>query len=71
MFSKSFQTRIEEANKVFVSALEKLKSVHTDIANQIANNNSQIETLKEDNASLDTMKVKTEKQIEEIGRFIS
>lgn len=70
MFSKSFQTRIEEANKVFVSALEKLKSVHTDIANQIANNNSQIETLKEDNASLDTMKVKTEKQIEEIGRFI-
>lgn len=70
MFSKSFQTRIEEANKVFVSALEKLKSVHSDIASQMSNNANQIEILKEDNASLDTMKAKTEKQIEEIGRFI-
>ena len=32
--NKSFQSRIEEANKVFVSALEKLKSVQTDICNR-------------------------------------
>ena len=71
MFTKSFQTRIEEANKVFVSAIEKLKSVHADITSQISDNNSQMEKLKEDNASLDAMKSKTEKQIEEIGRFIA
>lgn len=71
MFTKSFQTRIEEANKVFVSAIEKLKTVHADITGQIADNNKQIEALKEVNASLDQMKSKTEKQIEEIGRFIA
>lgn len=39
MFSdKSFQSRIEEANKVFVSALEKLKSVQTDICNRMTEN---------------------------------
>lgn len=71
MFTKSFQTRIEEANKVFVSAIEKLKSVHTDILTQIADNASQMEKLKEDNVSLDSMKSKTEKQIEEITKFIA
>lgn len=70
MFTKSFQTRIEEANKVFVSAIEKLKSVHTDIITQIADNASQMEKLKDENTSLDSMKSKTEKQIEEIGKFI-
>lgn len=71
MFTKSFQTRIEEANKVFITAIEKLKTVHADIIDQMADNNKQIEVLKEDNASLDQMKSKTEKQIEEIGRFIA
>lgn len=71
MFAKSFQTRIEEANKVFVSAIEKLKSVHADITSQISDNTSQMEKLKEDNSSLDAMKSRTEKQIEEIGRFIA
>lgn len=71
MFTKSFQTRIEEANKVFVSAIEKLKSVHADILTQIADNASQMEKLKEDNVSLDSMKSKTEKQIDEITKFIA
>jgi hypothetical protein len=71
MFTKSFQTRIEEANKVFVSAIEKLKSVHTDILTQIADNANQMEKLKEDNVSLDSMKSKTEKQIDEITKFIA
>lgn len=71
MFTKSFQTRIEEANKVFVSAIEKLKSVHADIVTQIADNTNQMEKLKEDNTSLDSMKSKTEKQMEEIGKFIA
>lgn len=70
MFTKSFQTRIEEANKVFVATLEKLKSVQTDIINQMGDNNSQITKLKEDNDNLDAMKSRTEKQIGEIEKII-
>lgn len=70
MFTKSFQTRIEEANKVFVSALEKLKSIQSDIATRITDNNSQIQQLTAENGSLDSMKAKTGKQISEIEKLI-
>ncbi|WP_195594431.1 hypothetical protein [Bacteroides fragilis] len=67
---KSFQSRIEEANKVFVSALEKLKLVQTDICNRMTENKNQIQKLNEENEGLESMKSQTEKQITEIGRFI-
>lgn len=71
MFSdKSFQSRIEEANKVFVSALEKLKAVQTDICSRMAENKNQIQKLNEENEGLESMKSQTEKQIAEIGRII-
>ena len=71
MFSdKSFQSRIEEANKVFVSALEKLKSVQTDICNRMTENINQIQKLNEENEGLESMTSQTEKPIIEIGKFI-
>lgn len=71
MFSdKSFQSRIEEANKVFVSALEKLKAVQTDICSRMTENKNQIQKLNEENEGLESMKSQTEKQIAEIGRII-
>lgn len=70
MFTKSFQTRIEEANKVFVSALEKLKVIQTDIINQMDDNDGQITKLKEENTGLETMKSKTERQIVAIQKII-
>lgn len=71
MFSdKSFQNRIVEANKVFVSALEKLKFVQTDICNRMTENKNQIQKLNEENEGLESMKSQTEKQITEIGKFI-
>ena len=70
MFTKSFQARIDEAAKVFVAALEKLKSVHSDINNQIADNDIRIRELGNDNSGLQSLKAKTEKQIEEIEKFI-
>jgi hypothetical protein len=71
MFSdKSFQSRIEEANKVFVSALEKLKAVQTDICNRMTDNKNQIQKLNEENKGLESMKSQTEKQIVEIGRIV-
>lgn len=71
MFSdKSFQSRIEEANKVFVSALEKLKAVQTDICSRMTENKNQIQKLNEENEGLESMKSQTEKQIAEIGRIV-
>lgn len=70
MFTKSFQTRLDEAAKVFVSALDKLKSVQADITAQIADNDSQIQKLNQENSDLESMKSKTEKQIGEISKFI-
>lgn len=67
---KSFQSRIDEANKVFFSALEKLKTVQADILTRIGDNQSQIQKLNTENTELDSMKAKTEKQIEQIGKFV-
>lgn len=68
---KSFQSRIEEANKVFSVAVEKLKSVQTDILARVSSNQSQIQKLTEENNELESMKNKTEKQIEEFSKFIA
>lgn len=70
MFTKSFQTRLDEASKVFVAALDKLKSVHSDISNQITDNDSQIQKLNDENSDLQSLKSKTEKQISEISKFV-
>lgn len=70
MFTKSFQTRLDEAAKVFVCALDKLKSVQSDLTAQIADNDSQIQKLSQENSDLESMKAKTEKQIGEISKFI-
>ncbi|MFS2518205.1 hypothetical protein [Bacteroides xylanisolvens] len=67
---KSFQSRIEEADKVFVSDLEKLKAVQTDICNRMTGNKSQIQKLNEENEGMESMKFQAEKQIAEIGRIV-
>lgn len=67
---KSFQNRIEDANKVFVSAIEKLKAIQGDITGRISENKTQIQKLTEENAELSSMKAKTDKQISEISKFI-
>lgn len=70
MFTKLFQTRIEEANKVFVSALEKLKYVQSYILNQMNENNISIEKLRQENEGLECMKSQTGRQIIEIEKII-
>lgn len=68
--SKSFQNRIEDAGKIFVSAIEKLKTIQADITGRISENKTQIQKLTEENAELDSMKHKTDRQISEISKFI-
>ncbi len=70
MFTKSFQSRIEEANKVFIATVEKLRAIQTDIVSRITENDNQMKQLSEENDSLVKMKSRTEKQISEMGRFI-
>lgn len=70
MFTKSFQTRLDEAAKVFVAVLDRLKSVHSDISNQITDNDNQIQKLSNENSDLQSLKSKTEKQISEISKFV-
>ena len=55
---------------MFVSALEKLKAVQTDIYNRMTENRNQIQKLNEENKGLESMKSQTEKQITEIGRIL-
>lgn len=42
----------------------------TDLTAQIADNDSQIQKLNQENSDLESMKAKTEKQIGEISKFI-
>ena len=70
MFTKSFQSRIEEANKVFVATVEKLSTIQADIVSQITENEKQMKQLSEENDGLVKMKSRTEKQISEIGRLM-
>lgn len=58
---KSFQSRIEEANKVFSLAVEKLKSVQADILARVSSNQSQVQKLTQENAELDSMKAETKR----------
>lgn len=70
MFSKSFQEKLIEANKVFTVTVEKLKTIKSEISTQIATNNSGIERLSTENAELETMANNASRQIEQIGKFI-
>lgn len=67
---KSFQTKLDEANKIFTVTVEKLKAVRYDISEQISSNNSGIERLSSENAELEVMSSHASRQIEQIGKFI-
>lgn len=67
---KSFQTKIDEANKVFTVTVEKLRSVKSEIIEQISSNNSGIERLSAENEELESMASHVSRQIEQIGKFV-
>lgn len=67
---KSFQSKIDEATRLFLSTVEKLQIIQADISEQIDFNKEEIEDLNKENAELESMKIKTQKQIEVIGQFL-
>lgn len=70
LFRKSFQTKIEGANRIFTATVEKLKNIQTDITAKVEKNHARVQKLTSENEELESMKAKAERQIEEISKFI-
>ena len=68
---KTFSAKIEEANKIFTVTVEKLKTIKTEISEQIASNNSGIDRLTAENTELETMVNNASRQIEQIGKLVN
>ena len=68
---KSFSAKIEEANKIFTVTVEKLKTIKTEISEQIASNNSGIDRLTAENTELEAMVNNASRQIEQIGKLVN
>lgn len=70
LFRKSFQTKINGANRVFTATVEKLKNIQADITAKVEKNHAKVQKLSNENEELEDMKAKVEHQIEEISKFI-
>lgn len=70
LFRKSFQTKIDGANRVFTATVEKLKNIQTDITAKVEKNHARVQKLTSENEELESMKTKAGRQIEEISKFI-
>ena len=70
LFRKSFQTKIDGANRIFTATVEKLKNIQTDITAKVEKNHARVQKLTNENKELESMKAKAGRQIEEISKFI-
>lgn len=71
LFRKSFQTKIDGANRVFTATVEKLKNIQADITARVEKNHAKVQKLANENVELESMKTKAGRQIEEISKFIA
>lgn len=70
MLKKSFQSKIDGANRVFTVTVEKLKDIQADITAKVEKNHVKVQKLTSENEELEDMKAKAGRQIEEISKFI-
>lgn len=70
LFRKSFQSKINGANRVFTATVEKLKNIQADITAKIEKNHAKVQKLIHENEELESMKTQARQQIEEISKFI-
>ena len=64
LFRKSFQTKIDGANRVFTATVEKLKNIQTNITAKVEKNHARVQKLTSENEELESMKAKAGRQIE-------
>lgn len=70
-FKKSFQKRIERANRLFHTIVKKLEQTMTEIDVKVENNNRKQQKLSDENRELEIMKEKTSFQIKEVSKLLS
>nr|DAI00553.1 MAG TPA: hypothetical protein [Caudoviricetes sp.] len=70
-FKKSFQKRIERANRLFHIIVKKLEQTMTEIDVKVENNNRKQQKLSDENRELEIMKEKTSFQIKEVSKLLS
>ena len=70
LFRKSFQSKINGANRVFTATVEKLKNIQSDITARVEKNHAKVQKLTSENEELEGMKTQAGRQIEEISKFI-
>lgn len=70
LFRKTFQTKIDCANRVFTATVEKLKNIQVDITAKMEKNHAKVQKLTNENVKLEGMKARAGRQIEEISKFI-
>lgn len=70
MLKKSFQSKIDGANRVFTATVEKLKNIQADITTKIEKNHAKVQKLTSENEELENIKAKAGRQIEEISKLI-
>lgn len=70
LFRKSFQGRIEKANRNLSKTLNRLSVIRDSIRLKMERNNEQIDKLTYENKTLETMQDKVGKQIGEIGKIV-
>ena len=70
LFIKSYQTKLDGANRVFTETVEKLKNIQADITTKVEKNHAKVQKLTSENEELENIKAKAGRQIEEISKFI-
>lgn len=69
-FRKSFQNRIEKANRNLSKTLNRLSVIQDSIRLKMERNSGQINKLTDENKTLEGMQTKIGKQIGDIGKFV-
>lgn len=69
-FRKSFQSKIEKANRNLSETLNRLSVIQDSIRLKIERNSGKINKLSDENKTLESMQTKVSKQIGDIGKFV-
>lgn len=69
-FRKSFQSKIEKANRNLSKTLNKLSVIQDSIRLKMERNSGKINKLTDENKALEGMQAKVGKQIGDIGKFV-
>lgn len=68
--SKSFAEQLNDANKIFIDTIEKLKNISTGVTKKVDDNNIKLRELELENIALTELKNKADRQVEQISQLM-